>query len=41
MINEEVIVRVERRKDLIVKIVWVQGCEAGGILLEPANLPNE
>ncbi len=37
VVGEEVIVRVERRKDLKAKIVWAQGCEAGGVFLEPAS----
>ena len=38
VVGEEVIVRVERRNDLRAKIVWAQGCEAGGVFLEPASL---
>ena len=36
--GEAVIVRVERRDDLKAKIIWAQGCEAGGVFLEPVNL---
>lgn len=37
--GEVVIVRVERRNDLEAKIVWAQGCEAGGVFLEPVSVP--
>ena len=37
--GETVIVRVERRDDVKAKIVWVTGCEAGGVFLGPVNLP--
>ena len=35
LVGELVLVRVDRRNDLRAEIVWVQGCEAGGIFLEP------
>lgn len=38
--GETVILQVERRKDLSARIVWVTGCEAGGVFLEPlTSLP--
>lgn len=37
--GEVVIVRVERREDLKAKIIWARGCEAGGVFVEPPNLP--
>lgn len=36
--GEAVVVRVGRRDDFKAKIVWVQGCEAGGVFLEPVKL---
>ena len=38
VIGEATIVRVERQNDLRAEIVWVQGCEAGGVFLEPVDL---
>lgn len=35
--GETVILQVERREDLSAKIVWVTGCEAGGVFLESLN----
>lgn len=40
VIGEPVLVRVERRNDLRAEIVWAQGCEAGGIFLEPVDVPR-
>ena len=37
LIGEDVIVRVDRRTDLRAQIVWAQGCEAGGVFLDPGN----
>lgn len=41
MIGEPVIVRVERRDDLRAEIVWAQGCEAGGVFLDPVDHPSD
>ena len=40
VIGELVLVRVDRRNDLRAKIVWAQGCEAGGIFLETVDGPR-
>ena len=37
VIGETVIIRVKRRDELGAKIVWANGCEAGGVFLEPVN----
>jgi len=39
VIGEPVIVRVVRRDDLRAQILWVQGCEAGGVFLDPVDHP--
>jgi len=35
--GETVTLQVERGNDLSAKIVWVTGCEAGGVFLGPSN----
>ena len=37
--GEAVVLRMERRDDLEAKIMWVKGCEAGGVFMGPLKFP--
>lgn len=36
--GEAVTLQLDRRADLHAKIVWVTGCEAGGVFLDPLTI---
>lgn len=40
LLGELVIIRIARRDDLNVKIIWTSGCEAGGVFLNGPELPE-